>query len=425
MFRQFPPFKKITKTKLFNARDVYEYIASRMPVKPAAITLSQGMDSVILASMMPKGSTAYTAIFDGKDCNESAEAARFAAMFGLKHRIIKVDWSDYQNTHRLLIRHKGQPLIPIEPTIYRLAMEAKSDGYDTVVTGVGAGSQFGQNAHMHALADNPAEFLKKWAWLNPADILKQPVPLEVLASNYISNGRIEPLPIMTLDRGCNGGDENATRAAGMQWCSPYEGIDLDLDIDRAVNDGKYVLKEIYRERVGEEPYQPIGWNRPIGTWLKKWRPTSPYFKDQLPVLGGNRKWQLYSLETFWNMHQLRDIPYSAIEPYVEAAESEGLIFRKRTEYQGLYVDGELVGFAGILWQGEKATFKSSYILPAERRKGYHELIEDYRYMLAKRRGVKAIEAGCTDMHLPAVLRRGFQITGKTADGIYTKVRLEL
>ena len=78
----------------------------------AALALSGGIDSAILARFMPKGSTAYTfrCVVPGMQVtDESPAAARFAAECGLKHEIIDIYWEDFEALTPKLMKHKGMP----------------------------------------------------------------------------------------------------------------------------------------------------------------------------------------------------------------------------------------------------------------------------------------------------------------------------
>lgn len=65
----------------------------------AALALSGGIDSAILARLMPKGSVAYTfkCIVPGVEVvDESKTAALYAKECGLDHRIVEIYWEDFE-----------------------------------------------------------------------------------------------------------------------------------------------------------------------------------------------------------------------------------------------------------------------------------------------------------------------------------------
>ena len=97
----------------------------------AALALSGGIDSAILAKFMPKGSVAYTF-----RCNvpgiqvtdETLAAAKYAQECGIEHRIVEIYWDDFANFAPALIKQKGAPIHSIEVQIYKAALQAKKMG---------------------------------------------------------------------------------------------------------------------------------------------------------------------------------------------------------------------------------------------------------------------------------------------------------
>ena len=68
----------------------------------AALALSGGIDSAILAKFMPKGSVAYTfkCVVPGiQVTDETLAAAKYAQECGLEHRIVEIYWDDWTDVN--------------------------------------------------------------------------------------------------------------------------------------------------------------------------------------------------------------------------------------------------------------------------------------------------------------------------------------
>jgi GNAT superfamily N-acetyltransferase len=115
-----------------------------------------------------------------------------------------------------------------------------------------------------------------------------------------------------------------------------------------------------------------------------------------------------------------------IEKWRDDARRSGLIFCIRTELYGAFEDDMLVGFMGILFGAGRSThaiFKSIYIPPENRGRGYFKAMLRYCIVTAVTRGVTKAEANCTPMSVRGFLEVGFLETKRYKNGI-TKVRHE-
>ena len=120
---------------------------------------------------------------------------------------------------------------------------------------------------------------------------------------------------------------------------------------------------------------------------------------------------------------IRIIKQSEVEPFLAQAKKAGLTFCNSTEYYGYFEDDVLVGITGAIWYSKKAVFKNSYVLEDYRRKGIYKTMFRYRMIAARERGVKLIEATCTEMSLPFYLSMGAKVIEQYK--LYTKVQLKL
>lgn len=141
----------------------------------AALALSGGIDSLILAKFMPKGSKAYTfrcrvpgiAVLD-----ESKRAAEYAAECGLEHEIVDIYWEDMEQLSIELMKHKGAPIHSIEVQIYKAALKAKSDGYDKFIFGESADCNYGGFSGVLSKDWLFGEFVSRYSYVMPYGVLK-------------------------------------------------------------------------------------------------------------------------------------------------------------------------------------------------------------------------------------------------------------
>ena len=120
---------------IHDSRELEEYLRNRVletcGKKRAALALSGGMDSAILAKFMPEGSVCYTfrCIVPGMQVtDETAAAARYAESCGLKHRIVPIYWEDFEAYAPVLMAHKHAPFYRGTDLQGSLAGSAGRDG---------------------------------------------------------------------------------------------------------------------------------------------------------------------------------------------------------------------------------------------------------------------------------------------------------
>ena len=136
--------------------------------KRTAVALSGGIDSAIIAKLVPKGSIAYTfkCIVPGIEViDESQKAAQYADECGLEHRIVDVYWDDMVEMAPILMRHKGSPIHSIEVQIYKAALRAISDGCDTFVFGESADVLYGGMSGLLSKDWTVGEFVDRYAYV--------------------------------------------------------------------------------------------------------------------------------------------------------------------------------------------------------------------------------------------------------------------
>lgn len=108
--------------------------------------------------------------------------------------------------------------------------------------------------------------------------------------------------------------------------------------------------------------------------------------------------------------------------YLADARRSGLIFCRNTCLYGLYLDGDMAGFGGVIFHKNKAVFKNQYIVQQFRRQGFFKALLNSVIEQCLEKGISKGEATCTDMSLPEYIKRGFVVVKKYKK--YTKVRCE-
>jgi len=96
----------------------------------AALMLSGGIDSTILANFMPKGSKTYTfkcVVPDVVVTDETPIAKANATRNSLDNEVVEIYWEDFDKYAPTLMKHKGAPIHSIEVQIYKAALKAKED----------------------------------------------------------------------------------------------------------------------------------------------------------------------------------------------------------------------------------------------------------------------------------------------------------
>ena len=275
------------------------------------IFLSGGIDSALLAALLPEGTPAYTIRFAAEGAvDESPMAAVYAERCGLPHRIITVTWADYEQTMDVLMRHKRSPLHPVEVGLFRAASEAARDGLRTIMIGNGADSTFGGMDQLLARDWTTDEFVRRYTFLDPASAIKEPVSMRPVYEAYGATQRFDVRGFLkeVHGRGIAQAFDNAIQAAGCQSVEPYEALTLTAPLDLARirrGESKYLLRELFRQFYPDlEVPEKIPFARPMDQWLQAWSgPQRREFVEASvrPSYSGEQKWLLYSLERFMNL----------------------------------------------------------------------------------------------------------------------------
>ena len=277
-----------------------------------AVALSGGIDSAILAKMMPQGSVAYTfkCVVPGVEVtDETEQAARYADECGLEHRVVKVYWEDMVTMAPLLMRHKGSPCHSIEVQIYKAACKAIADGFDSFVFGESADIVYGGMSGLMSKDWTFGEFVDRYSYVLPYKVLRRPMMITQPYELWTQNGYTDAHAFLnkTMYEEAINSYEDACATAGIKLYMPYSktilGAPLDYERIRR-GENKYLIREVF-ERLypGWEMPKKTPMPRPLNEWMRDW--SGPQRNEFWPhctdVLTSDQKWYVYVLERFLNM----------------------------------------------------------------------------------------------------------------------------
>ena len=280
------------------------------------LLLSGGMDSSLLATYM-KGCDAYTFRFMGGSFQgeELARAERFAAINQMHLHYVDIDWNVVQECLAPVMRHRGAPVHSIEPQIYAAALQAQRDGIERMIIGDGADYVFGGMDLLLARDWGYEEFIKRYIYIDPAEILCGPKDVTGLFEPYRRGDKIDFLAFMDGPNTVESYSSymNAFAAAAMPYTDPYEHLKMAEALDLArirSGESKYLIRETFRMRYGEDPPQKLPMPRPVDQYFRDWAgPQRSEFRTDIDITryNGNQRWLMYALEQFLNMidHETR------------------------------------------------------------------------------------------------------------------------
>ena len=284
------------------------------------ICLSGGMDSAILASYM-RGQEAYTFRFLGGEFmkEELARAEYYASYYGLNLHYVDIDWNTVEKYLPIVMRHRNAPVHSIEPQLYQAALQAKADGVTRMIVGESSDLIFGGMDKLLAKDWTIEEFKKRYTFLAPSLVLKEPVDMSYLYECFQHNGKFDFMAFMdnVFSTESSSSYYSAFGAADIPYTDPYSLLRMaePLDLHRVRNgEPKYLIRELMHRKYPDIPVpNKTPMPRPVDEYFKDWQgPTRPEFRRDINMssLTGNQKWQLYCLEQFLNMHEPLRIGYT-------------------------------------------------------------------------------------------------------------------
>ena len=276
------------------------------------ILLSGGMDSDNLAAYLKPGSHAYTFNSVSGEFDADVQRARkYCQQLQLHHHLIDITMEDYQKYTPIVMRYKFAPVHSIEPQIYKAAEMARQDGVQLMIVGESADLIFGGMDKLISPEWTFDGFVKRYTFLEPALVLKNPVPQDELFEKYLIDAEhIDFMKFMDEVFAIESSSSylNAFGAAWMPYYDPYAKLVMadSLDMNRVRNgEPKYLVRGLYAIKYPdlEIPFK-IPMPRPVDSVFRNWEgPKRPEFRTDIPMdsLTGNQKWQLWCAEQFLNL----------------------------------------------------------------------------------------------------------------------------
>lgn len=296
-----------------------EQLVSRIPdLEHCGIFLSGGIDSAILAALLPPGTTAYTIDFEAvSGARESEFAAKYAAAYNLDHRVVKVSWEDYQRYEERLMRCKKAPLHAVEVALYCAAMQAARDGMRAVFVGNGADSTFGGMDKLLSRDWTFDAFVKRYSFVAPESALVGPCDIRSVYEPYRRGEMIDFVGFIKEVHGSGiiQAFENAAGAAAVELVEPFEELRLRGELDLArirAGEPKHQLFDVFRQLYPTfDPPPKIPFARPMDEWLADYSgPVARCFKPDLDMtqFTGDQKYLIRGLDTFIGLLE-RETPW--------------------------------------------------------------------------------------------------------------------
>lgn len=307
---------EFTRTPVKDSNSLYyalkKYVDEACADNKAALALSGGIDSAILAKLVPKGTRTYTfrCLVPGiKVLDETDSARRWAEANNLDHEIIDIYWEDIVPAADKCMLHKGAPIHSIEAQIYLAARRAVKEGKTKFILGENADIIYGGMNGLLAKDWLFAEFVERYTYVMPYKVLSNPLlPLEPYYSFEI-DGHIDGHGFINtyFRQEALGTYTNACETAGIEFVGPYSKTYMECPIDYQrirSGDTKYIVRELFRELYpGVEIPAKIPMPRPVNEWFAKWEGPSrsefiPHCTDSMT---GDQKWMVWCLERYLNI----------------------------------------------------------------------------------------------------------------------------
>lgn len=300
------------KIPVHNSSDLENVIKTKMAEwtadGKAALALSGGIDSAILAKFMNRGGYSYTfqCVADVEVTSEVAQAKAYARECGLENKVVEITWEDMEEYAPILMRHKGAPIHSIEVQIYKAALKAKEDGFERLIFGESSDVNYGGMSGLMSRNWTVGEFIDRYSYVQPYYVLKD---YEMVTKPYlqtVQDGFVDAHEFcrtVFLKEGM-GSYLNACECAGIEMVTPFVLTTLaePLDYERVRRgENKYVVREVFNKLYrGFEIPAKLPMPRATNEWLRNWQgPTReefwPHCTDNMT---GDQKWMVWSLERF-------------------------------------------------------------------------------------------------------------------------------
>ncbi len=287
---------------------LHESVNRIQSLDETAIFLSGGIDSAILAALLPRGTRAYTIDFMAeKGMGELEKAELHAKICGLDLKVVTVGWQDYKQYEDELMVMKKAPLHAVEVALHKAALIAKRDGVKQVLVGNGADSTFGGMDKLLSRDWTFEEFFKRYTFIHPEQALKEWIDLRPVYEPYRRGEMIDYIGFLKNIHGIGiiQAFNNSVQGTGIKLVEPFEEMKLKgaLDLERIRHgEPKYLLFELFRQLFpGVDAPGKIPFARPMDEWLSDYKgPNHPVFLDSLDMeqFSGDQKYLFYCLDRF-------------------------------------------------------------------------------------------------------------------------------
>ena len=286
----------------------------RFKDKKKGILLSGGMDSAIVASYL-SGSDAYTFRFLGGNYQreELERAEYYAKFYGLRLHYVDISWDTVISHLEPVMRAKAAPVHSIEPQILQAALQAKADGIEMMFVGESSDLIFGGMDGLLAKDWTFNEFVDRYIFTKPEEVLAEPVSMLYLFERYRKDGdKIDFMSFMDNVFSIESSSSylNAFAVADMPYYDPYAKLKMadKLDLYRVRHgEPKYLIRALMAKKYPEIPVpNKVPMPRPVDAYFKTWEgPKRPEFRKDIDMskFSGNQKWQMYCLEKFLDLNE--------------------------------------------------------------------------------------------------------------------------
>lgn len=310
------PFPERERILVKTVDDIDRQIGKQMELfkdNKKGILLSGGMDSAIVASYL-SGSDAYTFRFLGGtfEKEELARAEYYARYYGLNLHYVDITWNTIVLHLDACMNAKCAPVHSIEPQILQAALQAKADGIEMMFVGESSDLIFGGMDGLLAKDWTFEEFMNRYIFTKPEDVLVEPENMQYLFERYRKGDDIDFLAFMddVFSIESSSSYLNAFSVADMPYYDPYARLKMEdeLDLYRVRHgESKYLIRELMAKKYPDIPVpNKVPMPRPVDEYFKTWKgPTRPEFRKDIDLsqYTGNQKWQMYCLERFLNNNE--------------------------------------------------------------------------------------------------------------------------
>lgn len=304
--------EKISVANSLELKNALKKVIDQNAGKKFALALSGGIDSAVLAKLVPKGTKAYTfkCVVPGiETVSEVEQAKKYADDNHLEHEVVEIYWKDFEEITPVLMKQKGAPVHSIEIQIYKAAMKAKEDGYDAIIFGESADLNYGGLSGLLSKDWTMGDFLERFAFVLPYKALKEFTLVTKPLIPYEKDGYFDVVEFCRgfFLREAMGSYTNACEAAGIELICPYVHTFMSVPLDlKKIREGqnKYIIRELFNDMYDNYVIpDKLPMPRATNEWFANWEgpKRSEFWPHCTDSMTGDQKWLIWCLEQFLNM----------------------------------------------------------------------------------------------------------------------------